>query len=133
MDKRQAEQAGIAKTDDFKAGDNAGNGYFHVNQKMGRRWSAARGFLKPVLKRANLRLETGVKVERVLFEGNKAVGVEFVRDGQRMTASADGEVILSAGSIASPVILAASGIGDQARLNEPGPALTHTPAPPTPY
>ena len=120
-----AEQAGIAKVDDFNSGDNAGNGYFHVNQKMGRRWSAARGFLKPVLKRSNLRLETGVTVERVLFDGNRAVGVAFVKDGQAMTARSGGEVILSAGSIASPVILEASGIGDRTRLKEQGIAAVH--------
>ncbi len=115
-----AVEAGIPRIDDFNSGDNEGVAYFHVNQKTGRRWSAARGFLKPVLNRPNLRLETGVKVERVLFEGKRAVGVEFVRDGRRMTAKADGEVILSAGSVASPVILEASGIGDAERLKEQG-------------
>ena len=54
-----AAEMGIAAVDDFNTGDNAGSGYFHVNQKNGRRWSAARGFLKPVMKRANLRVETG--------------------------------------------------------------------------
>ena len=59
-----AAAAGIAKIDDFNTGDNEGSSYFQVNQKRGRRWSAARGFLKPVLTRPNLRLETGVHVER---------------------------------------------------------------------
>ena len=58
-----AAQAGIKKIDDFNTGDNEGSCYFHVNQKRGRRWSAARGFLKPVLDRPNLRLETGCLVE----------------------------------------------------------------------
>ena len=85
-----AEQAGIDKIDDFNSGDNTGNAYFQVNQKNGRRWSAARGFLKPVLKRENLQLETGVRVERVLFYGREAIGVEFSRDGQKFSARAAG-------------------------------------------
>ena len=120
-----AEQAGIAKVDDFNSGDNEGCAYFHVNQKMGRRWSAARGFLKPVLKRRNLRLETGVTVDRVLFEGRKAVGIEFVKDGRRLVARANGEVILSAGAVASPVILESSGIGDGERLKAQDIAPVH--------
>ena len=60
---RRGAAAGIRKIDDFNTGDNEGSSYFQVNQKRGRRWSAARGFLKPVLKRPNLRLETGVHVE----------------------------------------------------------------------
>ena len=61
-----ATEMGIAATPDFNTGDNAGVGVFHVNQKRGMRWSSARGFLKPALKRPNLRLETGVMVERGL-------------------------------------------------------------------
>ena len=56
-------EAGIKPIDDFNTGDNEGSALFHVNQKRGRRWSAARGFLKPVLGRPNLRLETGCLVE----------------------------------------------------------------------
>ena len=72
-----AEEMGIPKTPDFNTGDNEGSCYFHVNQKRGRRWSAARGFLKPVLERPNLRLETDVAVDKVLFEGKRATGVRF--------------------------------------------------------
>ena len=72
-----------------------GVGYFHVNQKRGLRWSAARGFLKPVLNRPNLRLETGVLVERLMFEGGRAVGVRFSAGGEIVEARARGEVILS--------------------------------------
>src|SRR5713226_4004315 len=64
-----AAEVGIAPVDDFNCGDNEGSCYFHVNQKRGRRWSAARGFLKPVLSRANLRLETGCLVTGIAFEG----------------------------------------------------------------
>src|ERR1700710_1095129 len=76
-----ASQMGIRKIADFNTGDNEGSGPFHVNQKRGLRWSAARGFLKPVLNRANLRLETGVQVERVLFDGKRATGLRFTQNG----------------------------------------------------
>src|ERR1043166_9905028 len=75
-----AAQAGIKPIDDFNCGDNEGSCYFHVNQKRGRRWSAARGFLKPVLDRGNLRLETGCLVEGVEFDGKRAAGVRWRQD-----------------------------------------------------
>src|SRR6476620_4759514 len=93
-----AEAAGIAKIDDFNTGDNEGSSYFQVNQKRGRRWSAARGFLKPVLGRPNLRLETGVQAERVIVEGGRATGVAFTQGGVRRVARTRGEVILAAGA-----------------------------------
>ena len=106
-----AEQMGIRKTPDFNTGDNEGVGYFHVNQKRGRRWSSARGFLKPALKRANLRLEKNVLVDRLIIENGRAVGVVFARDGQVFEARAKGEIILCAGSIGSTQVLHRSGIG----------------------
>ena len=106
-----AEQAGIAKIGDFNGGDNEGSSYFQVNQKRGRRWSAARGFLKPVLNRPNLKVETGALVERVELRDGRAVGVHYVRDGQAFFAAARGEVVLSAGAVASPGILERSGVG----------------------
>jgi choline dehydrogenase-like flavoprotein len=120
-----AEQMGIARTGDFNTGDNEGSGYFHVNQKRGRRWSAARGFLHPVLNRANLRVETGVLVDRLLFDGRRAGGVRFRRGGQPATARARGEVILSAGAIGSVEILQRSGIGPPAWLDAVGIPVIH--------
>src|SRR3954449_9332220 len=111
-----AVQMGIRKIADFNTGDNEGVGYFHVNQKRGRRWSAARGFLKPVLNRPNLRLETGVLVERVVIEGARAAGVAFRKDGRTVVATAAGAVILAAGAIGSPHLLELSGIGGGERL-----------------
>lgn len=113
-------EMGIPATSDFNTGDNTGVGLFHVNQKRGLRWSAARGFLKPVLARRNLRLETGVLVEKVLFEGSRAVGVRFFRGGQAFEARAQGEVILAAGAIGSPQILQLSGVGPADWLGELG-------------
>ena len=115
-----AAQAGIAPVDDFNCGDNEGSCYFHVNQRRGRRWSAARGFLRPVLGRANLRLETGVLVEGVTFEEGRATGVRFRRDDQTIIARCRGEVILAAGAIGSPQILLLSGVGPGAALREVG-------------
>jgi choline dehydrogenase-like flavoprotein len=120
-----AASAGIPKIPDFNTGDNEGSSYFQVNQKRGRRWSAARGFLKPVLNRANLRLETGVHVERVVIENGRAVGVAFEKDGAHHVARAAGEVILSAGAVASPKVLELSGIGDGARLQALGIEVRH--------
>ncbi len=113
-----ATQMGVPATADFNTGDNTGVGAFHVNQERGLRWSAARGFLAPALKRANLRLETGVLVERVLFDARRAAGVRFRRGGQAFEARARGEVILCAGSIGSAQLLQLSGVGPGEWLDE---------------
>ena len=106
-----AAQMGIPRTSDFNTGDNEGIGYFHVNQKRGRRWSSARGFLKPALDRPNLRLETNVLVDRVIVEQGRAVGIRFQQGGDVVEARARGEVVLCAGSIGSIQVLQRSGIG----------------------
>jgi choline dehydrogenase len=115
-----AEQAGIKRIVDFNTGDNEGSAPYHVNQKFGRRWSAARGFLKPALGRPNLRLETGCMVERVEFDGKRAVGVRFRQNGEVKVARCRGEVILSAGSIGSIQTLLLSGVGPARQLSEFG-------------
>jgi choline dehydrogenase len=111
-----AVQYGIPAVNDFNTGDNEGVCYFHVNQKFGRRWSAARGFLKPVLHRQNLRLETGCLVEGLDFSGRRAIGVRWRQNGVARSARCRGEVILSAGAIGSPHLLMLSGIGPAAQL-----------------
>lgn len=108
---RAANEMGIPSTPDFNTGDNTGVGPFHVNQRRGLRWSAAKAFLTPALKRPNLRLETGVTVERVLFEGRRAAGVRFRRGGEVLEARTSGEVVLSAGSLGSAQLLQLSGVG----------------------
>ncbi len=115
-----AEQYGIPKVADFNTGDNEGSCYFHVNQKRGRRWSAARGFLKPVLGRQNLRLETGCLVEGLTFNGKRASGVRWRQGGAARSASCRGEVIMAAGSIGSPQIMMLSGIGPAGDLKQLG-------------
>jgi choline dehydrogenase len=114
--RKAAEEYGIKPIDDFNRGDNEGSAYFHVNQRRGRRWSAARGFLKPVLNRPNLRVETGCLVERVELDNWRATGVRWRQDGITKTARCNGEVILSAGSIGSTQLLLLSGIGPGRKL-----------------
>jgi choline dehydrogenase-like flavoprotein len=115
-----AAQYGIPPCNDFNTGDNEGSCYFHVNQKRGRRWSAARGFLKPVLHRKNLKLETGCLVESLIFEGKRASGVSFRQEGVARSARCRGEVVMSAGAIGSPQIMMLSGIGPGAELAQLG-------------
>ena len=117
---KAATEMGIPTTPDFNTGDNTGVGYFHVNQKRGVRMSTARAFLKPVLGRANLRLETGILVEKVVFEGKRAVGVRFRQNGRLVEARARREVVLSAGAVGSPQILQLSGVGPADWLAEFG-------------
>jgi choline dehydrogenase len=119
-----AAEMGIRKTADFNTGDNEGIGYFHVNQKRGRRWSSARGFLKPALHRPNLRLETKVMVDRLIVENGRAVGVRFNQNGQEIEARAKGEVILCAGAVGSPHLLQRSGIGPAEWLSAAGVDIT---------
>ena len=113
-------QYGIPAIDDFNTGDNEGICYFHVNQKRGRRWSAARGFLKPVLHRRNLRLETGCLVERFALAGKRTVGVHWRQNGVACSARCHGEVILAAGAIGSPHLMMLSGIGPAEQLTKFG-------------
>ena len=115
-----AGEMGIPQVPDFNAGHDEGVGYFHVNQKKGVRWSAARGFLKPVLGRANLRLETHVLADKLLFRDGRAIGVRYTRGGQTYEAFAKGEVILCAGAIGSIEILHRSGVGPGEWLQEHG-------------
>lgn len=121
-------EAGIPRTSDFNTGSNEGISYFHVNQKNGRRWSAARGFLKPALSRPNLELEINAHATRILFEGKRAVGVEIMQQGHLRRIRARKEVILSAGAVASPQILQLSGVGDGHLLQQHGiEVLQHLP------
>ncbi|EJL27760.1 choline dehydrogenase-like flavoprotein [Caulobacter sp. AP07] len=119
---------GIPQSADFNGGDNFGAGYFQVNQRAGLRWSAARGFLKPVLSRPNLDLRTGALVTRVIIEDGRAVGVAWTEKGQAREARCRGEVVLTAGAVSTPHLLELSGIGDGAVLSPLGlPTLRHLP------
>jgi choline dehydrogenase-like flavoprotein len=120
--------AGIPSTEDFNCGDNEGCGYFQVNQKDGRRLSAARAFLEPALKRPNLTLITGALAERVVFDGRKATGVVIRENGKERTLLRTREVIVSTGAVMTPPLLERSGIGDAERLRALGvEVLQHAP------
>jgi choline dehydrogenase-like flavoprotein len=118
--RKAAIEYGIPAVPDFNTGDNEGICYFHVNQRRGRRWSAARGFLKPVLARQNLKLETGCLVEAIEFTGRRATGVRWRQNGEVRSATCRGEIVLAAGAIGSPQILMLSGVGPAAHLGELG-------------
>lgn len=117
-----AAQVGIPKTEDFNRGDNEGCGYFEVNQKRGVRWNTAKAFLKPALKRGNLKIMTGCHVQRLRIEtsdtGKRCCGVEFIEAGQKWFAESACETLLAAGAIGSPQLLQLSGIGPAALLQK---------------
>ena len=119
-----AVEAGVPRTDDFNQGDNAGVGYFEVNQKSGWRWNTSKAFLRPVMNRANLTVWTEAQVEKLNFAKGtgrpRCLGAQVIRGGQRVTVRAAAEVILSAGAIGSPQILQLSGIGDAQHLKRLG-------------
>jgi choline dehydrogenase len=117
---------GVPATDDFNTGNNEGAGYFDVNQRYGVRFSAARAFLRPVLKRANLRIATHAQAERILFDGRRATGILFRgADGRLARATVRRELLLSAGAVNSPQLLQLSGIGPASLLQENGIEVLH--------
>jgi len=105
-------EAGHAATKDFNGAQQEGFGPYQLTIKNGRRWSAASAYLTPILSRKNLTIESNAHVSRVLFEGKRAVGVEFLRDKQAVPARAVREVILCGGAVNTPQVLLLSGIGD---------------------
>ena len=116
---KAAEAAGLAFNPDFNGAEQEGVGLYQFTIKGGRRLSAARAFLRPAMKRQNLRVETDAHVTRVLFEGKRAVGVAYVQRGRSLEARG-GEVILAGGAINSPQLLQLSGIGPGALLQSLG-------------
>jgi choline dehydrogenase len=113
-------ELGFSLNDDFNGAEQEGFGFYQVTQKNGQRWSAAAGYLKPVLRRKNLTVYTGAHVTRILFEGTRAVGVEYIQNGHADSARAEKEIILSGGAINSPQLLMLSGIGPANHLKQLG-------------
>ncbi|MHA7857892.1 MAG: GMC family oxidoreductase [Henriciella sp.] len=105
---------------DVNGEDQEGVAYYQLTVKNGRRCSAAVAYLNPAKKRQNLQIETKALAARVLFEGKRAVGVEYTQGGQTKNAKARGEVILAGGAINSPQLLELSGIGHPDLLNAQG-------------
>ena len=115
-----AEEVGIPKTNDFNKGNNFGCGYFQVTEKNGLRCSAAVGYLNPVKKNKNIKIETNCHVEKINFKNKKAISVTYWKENQSLTMKGNKEIILCAGSIGSPQILQTSGIGDANKLKNLG-------------
>jgi choline dehydrogenase len=121
-------EAGYAYTDDMNGYRQEGMGPMDRTTWRGRRWSAANAYLRPARRRANLRVASRYLVTRILFEGTRAVGVEYARGGHVVRARARREVIVAGGAINSPQLLLLSGIGDADALRRFGiAAVAHVP------
>jgi choline dehydrogenase len=113
-------QAGLPRNPDVNGADQEGACYYQLTVKNGQRCSAAVAYLHPAMGRSNLTVATKALASRILFEGKRAVGVEYVQNGQKKTAMAAREVILAGGAINSPQLLQLSGVGPGALLAEHG-------------
>jgi len=122
---KAAAETGIPAVTDFNTGDNEGVSYFKVNQRKGWRWNTAKAFLKPARGRRSLDIHTSAQAQGLIFDGNRCVGVRYLRDGQPTEARCNAEVILSAGSIGSTQLLQLSGIGPGAVLSSRGVETRH--------
>ena len=118
-------EAGYPHTDDYNGFRQEGFGPMHMTVRDGVRESAARAYLEPARHRPNLTIMTHTLVDRLVFDGKNVVGVAARRKGQDLVLNADKEVILSAGAIASPIILQRSGIGSDDVLERAGVAVSH--------
>ncbi len=110
---------------DFNGPVQEGLGAYQATQKNGERWSAAKGYLTPNLKRPNLHVMTGAQASKILMEGKKATGIAYVKDGKTAEVRAAKEVILAGGAFASPQLLMLSGIGPAAELKKHGIEVLH--------
>lgn len=117
---KAGQQAGLPLNPDFNGASQEGVGIYQISTRDGRRMSAARAFLRPAMKRANVRVETNAFVTHILFEGTRATGVEYERNGRKETVCAGREVIVSAGSVNTPQLLQLSGVGPAALLRSLG-------------
>ena len=106
-----AAEAGIAKNPDFNGAGQEGAGWFQTTTRRGRRASTARSYLRPARRRSNLRVETAALAQRIVFEGRRAVAVEYKQDGMLKTARAAKEILVCSGAYNSPQLLQLSGIG----------------------
>ena len=115
-----AKAAGYVHTPDYNGYRQEGFGPADMTVWKGRRWSSANAYLRPAIKRGNVRLEKGALVDRILFNGKRAIGVQYMQGGVMHQAHASAEVVLAAGAINSPQILQRSGIGPGQTLQKAG-------------
>ncbi len=122
---RAAQECGLPYTADFNAASNEGVGFYQNTAKGGLRMSAARAYLHPARKRSNLTVISNAHATRILFDGQRATGVEFLRNGRTERAFAGREVIMSAGAVNSPQLLMLSGVGPADALKQHGIDVLH--------
>ena len=122
---KSAKQLNVPYTDDFNNLQQEGVGYYQLSTHRGFRCSAAVAYLKPAMKRPNLRVSTNSHAGKIIFEGKRAIGVEYLQQGIKKTIYARKEVILSAGAILSPQLLQLSGIGPAKLLDKFAIPLIH--------
>ena len=115
-----AVQDGQPLNEDYNSPVQEGFGYYQVNQRGGKRWSAYDAYLKPALGRKNLTIETHAHVLKLDFDGLRCIGVTYRKEGQDFSVLAGTEVILSAGGVQTPQILELSGIGQPKLLQSFG-------------
>ncbi len=120
-----AQEAGFKANPDFNGAEQEGVGKYQLTVRKLRRCSAALAYLRPAAKRPNLRVEIRALAHRVLFEGKRAVGLEYAQDGVIRRARARREVLLAGGSLNSPQLLQLSGVGPGALLREHGIDIVH--------
>ncbi|MCE2721835.1 MAG: GMC family oxidoreductase [Burkholderiales bacterium] len=121
-------EAGFPINHDFNGAEQEGIGMYQVTHRAGERFSAAKAYLAPNLGRSNLTIETNARVTRVLFEGRRAVGAEFLHNSSLRRIRVRREVLLSAGALQSPQILLLSGVGNADALSKLGiPVVHHLP------
>src|SRR5664280_1956313 len=119
-----AQQCGYPRNDDFNGPTQEGAGYYQTTMRNGRRCSTAGAYLKPACGRANLTVVSDSLVSRLLFEGRRAIGVEYFTGDQRRSACANAEVIVASGTFNSPQLLQLSGLGPAALLKSLGIAVS---------
>jgi choline dehydrogenase len=122
---KSCEAAGLMYNADFNGATQEGAGVYHTTTKGGLRLSAARAFLRPAMKRKNIRVQTNSFVTKLLFEGSRVTGVEYEQGGVTKRAMASREVILAGGAVNSPQLLQLNGIGPAALLKQHGIGLRH--------
>ena len=110
--------AGYPLTSDYNGSDQEGFGQTQLTIHKGRRCSASTAYLHPIMARSNLSVKTGAFVTSILFDGNRAIGIEYIKDGKPITVRAERELILSGGAINSPQIMMLSGIGPTDHLEK---------------
>ncbi len=117
---QSCQEAGIPFTPDFNGATQAGCGFYQTTTRDYRRCSAATAYLKPVMDRPNLTVETGCQVLRIEFVGNRATGVEYTRGNDPIRVRAESEVLVTSGAIGTPKLMMLSGVGPAAHLAEHG-------------